>query len=337
MWAEAFLPRDEGLVLWVGLGLGLTLVLGRILSQAAARWAWLGRWGSWLLVVGGFVSVYRLCLDEPAGFRMLAIIGVVLLAMKAVVSAEERIAGEKGLTLLQWFAWAGAWPGMAPSLFAQWGKAGGKPSDDQKHDSTRSLFVRGLVWLAVGFGLLVSARLVFEASQSHVMATVLALVGLSLVLHFGIFNWLSWLWRLLGVPAYVLFPAPLYARSLGEFWGRRWNLPFTEMIQRAVYHPLAKVIGRPGAAVAGFFFSGLLHECAISVPVQQGYGWPMLYFVIHGGLVFLERKTRLGQMLERHRAFAHIWTLTCLALPMPILFHPPFLAGVVWPLVGIPS
>ena len=82
-------------------------------------------------------------------------------------------------------------------------------------------------------------------------------------------------------------------------------------------------------------FSGVLHECAISVPVQQGYGWPMLYFMIHGGLVLLERNTGWGRVLERRPILGHLWTLLGLALPMPILFHPPFLAGVVWPLVGI--
>jgi hypothetical protein len=30
-----------------------------------------------------------------------------------------------------------------------------------------------------------------------------------------------------------------------------------------------------------------------------------------------------------------VWVLGWLAVPVPILFHPPFLRGVVWPLIGM--
>jgi alginate O-acetyltransferase complex protein AlgI len=30
-----------------------------------------------------------------------------------------------------------------------------------------------------------------------------------------------------------------------------------------------------------------------------------------------------------------VWTLAWLALPLPILFHPPFLRAVVWPIAGM--
>jgi hypothetical protein len=33
--------------------------------------------------------------------------------------------------------------------------------------------------------------------------------------------------------------------------------------------------------------------------------------------------------------WAHVWVLGWLALPLPILFHPPFLRGVGWPLIGM--
>jgi alginate O-acetyltransferase complex protein AlgI len=168
-----------------------------------------------------------------------------------------------------------------------------------------------------------------------VLATVFALPGISLVLHFGLFNFAAGFWRLWRVPTYPLFPAPLRSRSLGEFWGKRWNLPFTEMIQRGVYRPLSTVIGRTNAALAGFLCSGLLHECAISHPVQRGYGLPLLYFGIHGALVLVERRTGLQAFLHPRPVLARVWTLGWLVLPMPLLFHPSFLEGIVWPLVGV--
>jgi alginate O-acetyltransferase complex protein AlgI len=156
------------------------------------------------------------------------------------------------------------------------------------------------------------------------------LVGLSLVLHFGLFNILAGLWRLAGVDCEPLFRAPLAARSLGEFWSRRWNLAFSEMTATAVYRPLCRHLDRGPARLLAFLFSGALHELAISFPVACGYGLPSLYFLLHGGLVLAEQ--RLAP--QRHAWLGHVWTLTWLALPLPLLFHPAFLAGVVWPLLG---
>lgn len=333
---EAYLPLELWRA-WVIAGMLLAvLVLGFALTYAPL---WLGRVGSWGLVALGFLGAHLVCAQEMAGFRMLAIIGVVLFAMKAVVAVEARHAGGPRLGPLAWFAWASAWPGMDPSLFAHPGRSAAPepPADHRDRRSAVSFLLRGAVRLAIGAGLLVAAHLVWGATHSYVLATILALPGVSLVLHFGLFNLAAGFWRALGVPTYTLFPAPLTSTSLGEFWGRRWNLPFTEMIQRAVYRPLSPVLGRQVAASVGFFCSGLLHECAISVSVMEGFGWPMLYFVLHGLLVVAERSTRLGAWLAAHPWSGRAWTLLWLALPMPILFHPPFLKGVVWPLVGVPA
>jgi len=32
---------------------------------------------------------------------------------------------------------------------------------------------------------------------------------------------------------------------------------------------------------------------------------------------------------------SHMWTLGWLGLPLPILFHPPFLREVIWPILGM--
>src|SRR5207248_6050770 len=98
------------------------------------------------------------------------------------------------------------------------------------------------------------------------------LAGLSLLLHFVIFNILAGLWRRAGVACNPLFRAPLRSTSLGEFWGRRWNLAFAEMTAIGVYRPLTGHVGRTAALFVAFLFSGLLHELAITVPVQAAYG-----------------------------------------------------------------
>ena len=219
---------------------------------------------------------------------------------------------------------------MAPEIFSA------KHAVSKTGTSTASALFWRAVWRSLlGFVLLVIAKWGWEQNQSLLWATVFALPGISLLLHFGVFNFFAAFWKWMGVPTYILFPAPLASYSLSEFWGRRWNLPFTEMIQRGIYRPLTNVLGRKGAAFSGFMFSGILHECAISHSVKQGYGLPMLYFFLHGGLVFLERSTGLKTFLQTRPILARIWTLSCLALPMPILFHRPFLEGIVWPLIGV--
>ena len=330
----AYAPADLGLMGILSVGLLAVLAVGYGLHRVAAKAPWIARVASWALVASGFVGYGVLCAQEPPGVRMLLIIGVVLYAMKAVVATEEVITSELRMTPLEWAAWAGGWPGMDPWLFAGWRA---RERADRREDVQEAMGFasRGVVRLAIGAALMVGAHAAHRATGSLVLTTALALPGISLVLHFGIFNLTCAFWRALGVHVYPLFVAPLASFHLKEFWGRRWNLPFTEMIQRAVFRPLRGRVGAAWAAVAGFVFSGVLHECAISVPVQEGYGLPMLYFAVHGILVTVERRTGLDDALERRPILARAWTLFWLAAPMSILFHPPFLRGIVWPLVGV--
>ena len=105
----------------------------------------------------------------------------------------------------------------------------------------------------------------------------LLLPALSLVLHFGLLNVLAGVWRSAGANCRALFRAPLCATSLTEFWGRRWNLAFSEMAATAVFRPLSRWAGSCAATAVVFLFSGLLHELAISLPVRAGFGLPLLY------------------------------------------------------------
>jgi hypothetical protein len=126
------------------------------------------------------------------------------------------------------------------------------------------------------------------SSPRLLLGTILLLLGLSLVLHFGLFNLLAGLWRRLGADCHALFRAPLKSASLSEFWGRRWNLAFSEMTALAVFRPLRGIVGRQPATMAAFLFSGFLHELAISLPARAGYGLPLLYFALHAGAMQME-------------------------------------------------
>ena len=330
---NGYSPNDPATLGVVGIVLVATLAGGLILGRLPPRWY--ARLLAWMLTIGATAGVERLCRDEPAGVRMLAIIGGLLFGMKAVVTVEARADGMPALPAWKWLCFAALWPGMRPAIFA---KTGGK-----RQAGAWALVGAGCVRGSIGLALAFLAWLVWHHGRpllsdaiACVVATVLLLIGVSLVVHFGVFNILAGLWRLAGVDARPLFRAPLAARSLGDFWGRRWNLAFSEMTALGIYRPLSGVLGRGGATVAAFLASGLLHELAISVPVLAGFGLPMSYFVLHGALVLVERGLESrGRGPSAWGRWAHLWVIGWLALPVPILFHRPFLRGVVWPLIGV--
>jgi Membrane bound O-acyl transferase family len=321
---SAFAPSGAGVV-WAGCGLlAATLAVGfalpRLPSPAAARWL------AWGWTAAAVVVAERLTAGEPPGFRMLGILGALLFGLKGVVAVADRAAGNRPLGAAAWLGFAAAWPGMRPRLFARWR---GWPLP-----GAAALLGRGLAYVAAGAALVAAARIAVAAGASRLAGTLLILPGLSLLLHFGLFNVLAGGWRLAGVDARPLFRAPLASTSLVEFWGRRWNLAFSEMMALIVYRPLAPRLGRPGAKLAVFLASGVLHELAISLPVRAGFGLPLAYFALHGLAVTIEGRWGPARRGGRGGWAGHLWTLAWLALPLPLLFHPPFLAGVVWPLLG---
>ncbi len=323
---SAYTPRDPGAILGTAALLATILLLGW--GGACSGRTRAARPAAWALTLVAVTAVERLDADEPAGVRMLAIIGVLLYSMKAVVAVEARAQGSSPLPLGRWLGFAALWPGMRPGPFAG---AGAAPLRGAGH-----LVGHGAGRIVIGFALVAMARLTWIETRSRLLATTLLLPGLSLIVHFGLFEMLTGAWRWAGVDCKPLFRSPLRSTSLAEFWGRRWNLAFSEMTALALYQPLARRAGRRAALAVSFLGSGLLHELAISVPVRAGYGLPLSYFAMHGSLMMIEgRLARAGRPIGRRPWVGRAWTLGWLLGPLPILFHRPFLAGVAWPLIGI--
>ena len=274
---------------------------------------------------------------------MLLIIVALLWSMKSVVVNEARLLRvAHRLSFFQWMAFSLAWPGMRPGLF--------KRLPNSRVGDFATYIQRGLVRMSLGTACFSLAYLIWNRYELQfptsvslfelfppnliVVCTLLVMMSFSLIIHFGLFNILTGVWRYFGVKCNVLFVAPFASTSLTEFWGQRWNLAFSEMTVQAVYRPVKQAFGKSAGTYAGFIFSGLLHELAISVPAKAGWGFPMLYFLLHGFAMHLE-----SQYLKRYEWFnnrsglGRIWTLMWLLVPLPILFHGPFLAGCVWPLL----
>jgi hypothetical protein len=124
---------------------------------------------------------------------------------------------------------------------------------------------------------------------------------------------------------------PLWAISLSEFWGGRWNLAFHDVGREFVFKPLLRRWGVLAGTLGVFLFSGIVHEIPMSVATRQGLGLPTLYFLIQAGGVMLERspvgkRFGLGRGLLG-RAFAALAILA----PLGLLFHQAFLAQVIIP------
>jgi alginate O-acetyltransferase complex protein AlgI len=151
------------------------------------------------------------------------------------------------------------------------------------------------------------------------------------MLHFGVLNISAGILRRLGINVTSLFKDPIRSRSLNEFWSKRWNLAFVELTTIAVLRPVKSIYG-PGVAFwVSFVFSGLLHELAISLPVKSGFGKPFAYFIIQAILI-MTIDSFLIKKLKNHfiRTLA---ILTCLFLPIFLLFHKQFILQIILPLV----
>jgi len=308
-----------------------------VIGYAITRLHSLGsaRLSAWLMVVVGVVGVERLTSDQPAGFRMLAIIGVLLYCMKSVVSVEACAADKSKMSTWNWCRFAALWFGMRPELFS-------RPSNSRRSGGGALCWL-GVKRLIAGALLVVAARAIWIAplesvpeTTRRIAASIILLPGLSLVVHFGFFNILAGLWRIRGVNCRALFRAPLLSKSLAEFWGRRWNLAFSEMTALGVFRPLRGYVGTRMATNVAFLFSGLLHELAISVPVNAGYGRPALYFALQSIAMSVERRReRMAVPISGVPWRGKLWTISWLLIPLPLLFHEPFLNGCVWPLIGM--
>ena len=211
------------------------------------------------------------------------------------------------------------WPGMDARRFLS-GTAPSRPP--------------GLAWLWAGAKTFLGAALVFLVARrlgSGLLAGWAGMVGLIFLLHFGSFELLALFWRRLGVDAQPLMRAPVLSASLGEFWGKRWNSGFRDLVFGLWFVRLRARYGARRATTTLFLFSGLVHDLVISLPARGGYGLPTVYFLLQGGGLLAEHVRRLPLARWRGRWPGRLWTFLVVAGPAFWLFHPPFVRRVILP------
>lgn len=185
---------------------------------------------------------------------------------------------------------------------------------------------------AIGFLLLFGIAPHFIASQP-LFAGWLTMTGVVSILHFGVSHFLSLAWRRAGVNARHIMDKPLLARSLADFWGRRWNLAFRDLMHQFVFQPLVLQMGVAWATLAVFLVSGLIHDAVISLAAGAGFGLPTLYFLIQGVAVLVEH-SRVGRRFGLGRGIVGwLFAVAVIVGPAGLLFHPPFITRVVVPML----
>lgn len=266
-----------------------------VTSKRAPRFSLAAGWVVLLLLVAATLAAGPY-LNGP--LRMFAGMTAMMLGFKIMTLPRQR----KILYML--------WPGTDPRPFEM----------PRTPDYTGcSILARGCATMAIGVCLLL-------APVTNPLAKAwLAIAGMLALFHMGLFDVMAGLLRWNGIPVERICPSPWLSRSLAEFWSARWNRAFHVCVRDCLYRPLARRWGRTAALITVFLFSGLAHELVISFPAGAGWGLPTLYFTLHGIAVeFEKRKLIRGRWLT---------TVALVLLPLPILFHGPFMANVVLPLV----
>lgn len=219
-----------------------------------------------------------------------------------------------------------AWPGLnAPAFFGSMARVGelvARPGE-LVFALTKMLFGLGLVFWAT----------THAWTEPGLIVGWVGMIGIIFTLHFGVMHVASWIWRRAGLNAPPIMNAPMRAVSLAEFWSERWNVAFADVARRFVFRPLARRWGALKAGGAVFLISGLVHELVISLPARGGWGGPTLYFALHAAGIAIER-SRAGKAAGLGRgASGWLWTLGFTVLPLPLLFHAPFVERVIVPML----
>jgi len=261
---------------------------------------------AWLGVLAAFYYMHHVAIEAPSLIRMIILCIVLLAGMKWIVYREWSAKKNRKLSWSRWWMFSALWFGMDPGCFA--GRR--KDCEWRSHAVTGAscVLVGGLLW--------------YLCYYLQLRNVVLLFIPMSTVVHFGSLRLLTAFWRMQGFPVRVLFRNPLKMRGFRDFWGRRWNLAYSEMMARTVKQPLTPILGEKWSVLAVFFISGLLHELAITVPVQAGYGLPTLIFVIHGLFTMREKKNAASNAL---------FCAFLLVIGLPYLFNEKFQIEVILP------
>ena len=293
-------------MMWVAGIIVLAIAAGPPMAMIRSEVA--RRFIGWMLLAGFVAATHFMLCEDTGVMRMFGICCVLLASMKGLVYAEW--ARTEKLSLAHYLVFATCWFGMDPASFRK-RRAGLSVKEDVGV---------GLTLMSVG---LLGCWLVWMMGWFSIWAMF---IPMSLAFHFGVLRLMKAAHRMAGYPVRTLFPNVLVARGIGDFWSRRWNVGYSQMMQRLVGRPVSNVFGNAAGIMAVFVGSGILHELAITLPVGSGYGLPTLYFTFHGLLVLAESRSA--------KPIGRVPSLLLVALPIGLLFPPAFQYGVIFEILS---
>ena len=113
---------------------------------------------------------------------------------------------------------------------------------------------------------------------------------------------------------------PIAARSLRDFWGKRWNRPVSAWLHRFFFLPLARQHRPDLGLCCAYLVSGAIHAWLAWVALGAFAAFGMaVFFGLQG--VFILAEDRL-QVHAWPVPLARAWTLTLLLATSPLIIDP---------------
>lgn len=176
-------------------------------------------------------------------------------------------------------------------------------------------FIAGIVETGLAFAL-------FLAPYPHTLGVLRTLVGAvsAYLVVEGVARLIEGVVALAGVDAGPLHDAPIRARTVSEFWSRRWNRAIHVWLNEHAFRPTAIRLGGAMGVMAAFGASALLHLIPIWIACDFPHAIAMgSFFLLHGGIVIVESKLGVARW---PRLLGHVWTLGIFAITMPLFVEP---------------
>ena len=113
---------------------------------------------------------------------------------------------------------------------------------------------------------------------------------------------------------------PIAARSLRNFWGKRWNRPVSAWLHRFVFLPLARQHRPDLGLFCAYLVSGAVHAWAAGVALGAFAAFEMvMFFGLQGVFILAEDRLHVHAWPV---PLARAWTLTILLATSPLIIGP---------------
>ena len=182
------------------------------------------------------------------------------------------------------------------------------------------------VWLVLLNVFIISSAFLTLLQTRHPSSTGMSLLrltaGVALLYGAGalVFEVSALCFRLAGYLLPLMHRTPIAARSVGEFWGQRWNIITSAWLRAFIFWPLARRRFAGVGVFCCFLVSGAFHAW----PMLVGLGTvaalsTAVFFVFQGVVVLAESRLRIHTWPV---AIARAWTLVILLASSPLYIDP---------------